>query len=162
ELVGGCGTSEALIPELPEFTFNPGAVELLGFDEQPVYRDFQLERHGLELIENDPFFFIPFDDGTHIAIHRSVEKTMESIAAMSSADAEAYRRYVDFWLKLDEFVGPFSTRPAPLPGRAPRLRDWRGAAETLRVAARAARSPAVADIARFALMPARNYILEHF
>ena len=39
ELVGGCGTSEALIPELPEFTFNPGAVELLGFDEQPVYRN---------------------------------------------------------------------------------------------------------------------------
>ena len=51
-ILGGCGTSEAMIPELPEFTFNPGAVELLGFTEQPVCRDFRLHEHGLELIPN--------------------------------------------------------------------------------------------------------------
>ena len=97
-LVGGCATSEEEIPAAPDFVFNPGAVELLGFDQQPVYRDFQLDRHGLELIPNDPFFFMPFDDGTSIFIHRDPGKTAESIAAISPVDAEAYLRYVDFWL----------------------------------------------------------------
>jgi phytoene dehydrogenase-like protein len=171
DIVGGCGTSEPMIPGLPEFTFNPGAVELLGFTDQPVYRDLQLDRHGLELIDNDPFFFMPFEDGSHIFIHRDVDKTVESIAAVSPKDADAYRSYVDFWLALDELVGPFYTRPAPFPGRRRRTPDWvRGAARpalrriatTARVGLRALRSPALADVLRFALMPARTYILEHF
>lgn len=174
QVVGGCGTSEVLVPECPGFTFNPGAVELLGFTDQPVYRDFQLDRHGLELIPNDPFFFMPFADGSHIFIHRDVQQTAESIAAISPADAEAYRRYVHFWLQLDELVGPFSTRAAPLLGRRPgsmsrgarRARSvapaLRRAATTLSIGARAARSGVVSDMARFVLMPARAYILEHF
>ena len=169
EIVGGCGTSEALIPDLPEFTFNPGAVELLGFHEQPVYKDLELERHGLELIENDPFFFIPFADGSSIFIYRDVERTVESIGAVAPEDAQAYRDYVEFWLQLDKYIGPFYTRPAPLPGRLLPAGSWqarraglRRSVTTAAVGARALRSPFLADVARFALMPARSYIEEHF
>jgi phytoene dehydrogenase-like protein len=169
-LVGGCATSEQEVTDAPGFVFNPGAVELLGFDQQPVYRDFELHRHGLELIPNDPFFFMPFDDGTSIFIHRDVDKTAESIAAVSPADAEAYKSYVDFWLKLDDLIGPFYTRPAPRLGpssAAPSTRRRTRAAArrtltTLSVAARAARHRARADILRYTLMPARNYIQEQF
>jgi beta-carotene ketolase (CrtO type) len=169
-LVGGCATSEEEIPAAPGFVFNPGAVELLGFDQQPVYHDFKLHRYGLELIPNDPFYFMPFDDGMSIFIHRDVAKTAESIAAISPADAEAYVRYVRFWLKLDDLIGPFAERPAPLLSRSatrPATARRRRAAvrhglTTLSVAARAARRRERADILRYTLMPARNYILEHF
>jgi phytoene dehydrogenase-like protein len=171
-LVGGCGTSEAMIPELPDFTFNPGAVELLGFKEQPVYRDFQLERFGLELIPNDPFYFMPFRDGKHIFIHRSPEETAESIRAVSARDADAYLRFIRFWSGLDELIGPFYTREAPLPGRRPgwgRHRRRRTIGSALRrsraglgAGARVARSPAIAEMLRVAMMPARRYLAEVF
>ena len=169
DVIGGCGTSEAMIPDLPDFMFNPGAVELLGFHEQPVYKDLELHRHGLELIENDPFFFIPFTDGSHIFVYRDIERTVESIAAVAPADAQAYRDYVDFWLQLDEYIAPFYTRPAPLPGSILPGGRWQARRSALRrslttasVGARALRSPFLADVARFALMPARSYIEEHF
>lgn len=171
-IVGGCGTSEAMIPELPEFTFNPGAVELLGFTEQPVYRDFQLEKHGLELIPNDPFYFMPFPDGKAIFIHRSAEETAESIRAVSARDADAYLRFVRFWSQLDELIGPFYTREAPLPGRRPgwgrqRRRSGLGpkarrARTALGIGTKIARSPAVAEMLRVAMMPARRYVAEVF
>src|SRR3989304_4105860 len=116
-LAGGCGTSAASIPELPEVVFNPGPADLLGVPGQPVYRDFRLDRHGLELIPNDPFYFMPFPDGRSIFIHRSVEETVESIRAVSREDAAAYHRSVRLWSELDELLGPFFTRPAPPPGR---------------------------------------------
>jgi beta-carotene ketolase (CrtO type) len=171
-IVGGCGTSEAMIPELPEFTFNPGAVELLGFTEQPVYRDFRLEQHGLELIPNDPFYFMPFPDGKAIFIHRSVEETAESIRSVSPRDADAYLRFVRFWSQLDELIGPFYTREAPLPGRRP---GWgrerrrtsiglraRRARTALATGRKVAGSPAVAEMLRVAMMPARRYVAEVF
>ncbi len=172
-IVGGCGTSEAMIPGLPEFTFNPGAVELLGFTEQPVYRDFRLDTHGLELIPNDPFYFMPFPDGKHLFVHRSVEATAESIRAISARDADAYLRFVRFWSQLDELIGPFYAREAPLPGRRPgwgrqrrRRRTFGFAGQrtrtTLAVGRKVTRSPAVAEMLRVAMMPARRYVAEVF
>jgi phytoene dehydrogenase-like protein len=173
-ILGGCGTSEAMIPELPGFTFNPGAVELLGFTDQPVYRDFELDRHGLELIPNDPFYFMPFSDGNAVFFHRDVDETVESIRAVSPADAEAYVRFVRFWSELDGFVGPFYTREAPLPGRRPGYRrrlprglrsiapHVRRGATGVGVGTRVARSKAVAEMLRVAMMPARRYLAEVF
>ena len=51
EIVGGCATTEELVSDAPGFKFNGGATELLGFDEQPVYRDLDLGGHGLELLD---------------------------------------------------------------------------------------------------------------
>jgi beta-carotene ketolase (CrtO type) len=173
-IVGGCGTSEQMIADLPGFTFNPGAVELLGFTSQPVYRDFALDRHGLELISNDPFYFMPFADGKSIFIHRSPEETAESIRAVSERDAGAYLRYVRFWSELDELIGPFYTQAAPLPGRPPgrqrrlpRGRRSFGMAirrgrATLGSAARVTRSRTAAEMLRVAMMPARRYLAEAF
>ena len=80
EIIGGCATTEELVVSAPGFRFNGGATELLGFTDQPVYRDLELARHGLEVIESDPLYVMPFPNGKHIFIYRSVEKTVESIA----------------------------------------------------------------------------------
>ncbi|RDI73632.1 NAD(P)-binding Rossmann-like domain [Gaiella occulta] len=118
-IVGGCATSEPLLAEHPEFLFQGGATELLGFADQPVYCDLELARHGLELIESDPHFVMPFPNGKHIFVHRSWERTAESIAAVSPEDAEAYARYYSLWGGLDEIIGPFYSRIPPIPGRRP-------------------------------------------
>ena len=173
DILGGCGTSEAMIPDLPEFTFNPGAVELLGFNAQPVFRDFELEKHGLELIPNDPFYFMPFPEGKAVFFYRDIEQTAESIREISPRDAEAYVRFVNFWSDLDQFIGPFYTREAPLPGRRPSFRrrkrrvralggSVRKSIEAARVGSRLARSESVAEMLRVATMPARRYLAEVF
>jgi phytoene dehydrogenase-like protein len=181
EIVGGCATTEELVPSQPGFRFNGGATELLGFTGQPVYRDLELARHGLELIESDPMFMMPFPHGKHIFVHRSFEQTVESIARVSPEDAAAYRRYQALWGGLDELLGPTYTRPGVLPGRRPlpagaaartrpplrtAIRDARDqalrTARSLGPARRFLRSTDVAEMTRIALMPARRYIEEAF
>lgn len=180
QIVGGCATTEPLIEGHPDFLFQGGATELLGFRDQPVFRDLELERHGLELIDSDPLFVMPFPNGKHIFVHRSWERTAESIAAVSPEDGEAYERYYHLWGGLDELVGPFYPRTPPLPGRRPapagrapddhgpsrRLGALRRRARTGMVAVGAARtlvrSRHAAEMARVALMPARAYISECF
>jgi phytoene dehydrogenase-like protein len=180
DIVGGCATTEPLIEGYPDFLFQGGATELLGFRDQPVFRDFQLERFGLELIDSDPLYVMPFPNGKHIFVHRSWERTADSIAAVSQEDAEAYARYYRLWGGLDELVGPFYTREPPLPGRRPspagarrpspsllasvrELGDRvRRGAVAVGVAGKLARSREAAEMARVALMPARRYIEECF
>src|SRR5207248_7846078 len=108
-------------------------------------------------------------DGSHLFIHRDPKKTATSIAAISPPDARAYLEYVEFWSELDRLLGPFYTRPAPLPGRRARLtlrsrRSVTAAAhrtlETLRLAGTTARSARAAEMLRVALIPARAYITE--
>lgn len=181
EIVGGCATTEELVEGAPGFRFNGGATELLGFTGQPVYRDLELQRHGLEVIESDPLYVMPFPNGKHIFIHRSVDATVDSIAAVSPEDAEAYRRYHRFWGGLDEVLADTYTRPGVLPGKRPRPAGARsrrrpGLRRTLRAApgnaARSVRSLGTAgkflrsadaaEMTRIALMPARRYIDEAF
>jgi phytoene dehydrogenase-like protein len=179
-IIGGCATTESLIPEQPDFLFQGGATELLGFRDQPVFRDFDLGRFGLELIDSDPLYVMPFPNGKHIFIHRSWQKTADSIAMVSQEDAEAYARYYRLWGGLDELIGPFYTREPPLPGRRPlpagasrSTNSLRGAtrglpervrrgAASIGVLGRLMRSREAAEMARVALMPARRYIAECF
>jgi beta-carotene ketolase (CrtO type) len=181
EIIGGCATTEELVESAPGFRFNGGATELLGFTDQPVYRDLELARHGLEVIESDPLYVMPFPNGKHIFIHRSVEKTVESIASVSTKDADAYRRYHRLWGGLDEVLAESYTRPGILPGRRPRPKGAtprprrtlrRSLSEAPSQTARTIRSLAAArkflksadaaEMTRIALMPARRYIDEAF
>jgi phytoene dehydrogenase-like protein len=179
-ILGGCATTESLIEEYPALCFQGGATELLGFRDQPIYRDFHLERFGLELIDSDPLYVMPFPNGKHIFIHRSWQKTADSIAAVSQEDAEAYARYYRLWGGLDEFISPFYTREPPVPGRRPLPAGAKPPTPSLRriirglperigrgatavgLAGKLARSPEATEMARVALMPARRYIAECF
>lgn len=82
--------------------------------QTPVIADLKLENYGLEYIEMDPFMSYPVPDGGVIHFHRSVEKTMESIAKVSPRDAEAYRDFIDFWRRINKGVlSAFLVPPAP-------------------------------------------------
>jgi len=110
--VGGAVVTEEIVPG---FQFDLGGSAHILINHTPIVRDLELERYGLDYIDLDPLFFAPFPDGSHFTTWRSVDRTCESIAAFSPADAEAYRRFVARWQPMAEgMVGAFLNAPSPL------------------------------------------------
>lgn len=81
----------------------------------PILNDLELEKFGLEYIDCDPFAFAPMPDGKG-AIHfwRDVDKTCDSIAAISPEDADRYKAFVSEWEKLNEGVFDAFLKPPTL------------------------------------------------
>ena len=111
---GAVCTREDLVPG---FRFDVGSSVHIMIHLTPILAELNLAREGLEYIEMDPWAYYPVEGtGRGICFHRDVEMTCASIAAFSTKDAEAYRRYVERWTELNE--GVFETFLAPpSPGR---------------------------------------------
>ncbi len=92
--VGGAVVTEEIVPG---FKFDLGGSAHILIHHTPIVRDLELEQHGLRYIDVDPLFFVPFPDGRHLMIHKDLDATCESIAAISPADADNYRRFVTEW-----------------------------------------------------------------
>ncbi|MEZ4673249.1 MAG: NAD(P)/FAD-dependent oxidoreductase [Caldilineaceae bacterium] len=95
--VGGAVVTEEIIPG---FRFDLGGSAHILIHHTPIVDDLQLDRYGLEYIDIDPLFFAPFPDGSHITIWKDLDRTCESIAAISPRDAEAYRTFIKTWEPL--------------------------------------------------------------
>ncbi len=101
-IVGGAVCTEEVIPG---YKIDVGSSAHIMIHLTPIIRDLELERYGLEYIEMDPWAFFPLPDGSGaISFYRDFEKTCQSIAAISPRDADAYRRFVEFWKPLNETV----------------------------------------------------------
>lgn len=80
----------------------------------PVVQELELEKFGLEYIDVDPWAFAPFPNGNHITFYRDVDRTAESIGRFSPRDAEAYRRFMQRWMRFNAtMMGVFCTPPSP-------------------------------------------------
>ncbi len=93
-VVGGAVVTEEIIPG---FKFDLGGSAHILIHHTPIVRDLELANYGLEYIDVDPLFFAPFPDGSSITIWKDLERTCESIAAVSRRDADAYRDFVNEW-----------------------------------------------------------------
>ena len=101
-IVGGAVCTEEVIPG---YKIDVGSSAHIMIHLTPIVRDLELERHGLEYIDMDPYAFYPLPDGSGaISFYRDIEKTCQSIASVSPRDAEAYRRFLAFWTPLNEAV----------------------------------------------------------
>ncbi len=60
----------------------------------PMFRDHEIDLrpYGLEYLKADPIVFMPFLDGTSIAMWQDVERTAAEFAKFSKKDADTYRR----------------------------------------------------------------------
>lgn len=102
EIVGGAVCTEEVIPG---YKIDVGSSAHIMVHLTPIVKDLELERHGLEYIQMDPFAFYPLPDGSGaISFYKDTEKTCQSIAAVSPRDAEAYRRFLAYWTPLNEAV----------------------------------------------------------
>ncbi len=109
--VGGAVVTEEIIPG---FKFDLGGSAHILINHTPIVQELELAKYGLDYIDLDPLFFAPFSDGTHITIWKDVDKTCESIAAVSPADAEAYRQFIDKWKPVSQaMVEAFLHPPTP-------------------------------------------------
>lgn len=101
-IVGGAVCTEEVIPG---YKIDVGSSAHIMVHLTPIVKDLELERHGLEYIQMDPFAYYPLPDGSGaIGFYKDTEKTVESIARVSPRDAEAYRRFLAFWTPLNEAV----------------------------------------------------------
>ena len=109
-IVGGAVVTEEIVPG---FKFDLGGSAHILINHTPIVRELGLEHYGLDYIDLDPLFFHPFPDGTSITVWRDVEKTCQSIAAISEKDAVAYRSFVKKWEPVAEtFLDAFMNPPS--------------------------------------------------
>lgn len=95
--VGGAVVTEEIVPG---FKFDLGGSAHILIHHTPIVQDLGLSNYGLDYIDLDPLFFAPFPDGSHITIWKDLDRTCESIAAISPQDAEAYRTFIHTWEPL--------------------------------------------------------------
>ncbi|TVR51010.1 MAG: NAD(P)/FAD-dependent oxidoreductase [Puniceicoccaceae bacterium] len=109
-IVGGAVcTQEDLIPG---YKIDVGSSAHVMIHQTPVLAELELERHGLEYLEMDPFGFYPSVEGRpSFYFYRDVERTCESIARVSERDADAYREFVGAWGDLNRKVFRAFLRP---------------------------------------------------
>lgn len=109
ETVGGGARSAALT--LPGFVHDTcSAVHPLAVGS-PFFKSLSLAPYGLEFIYPPAAVAHPFDDGTAVLLHRSVEKTSEQLGA----DARAYQKLMTPLVKNWDDLAPALLGPLTIP-----------------------------------------------
>jgi phytoene dehydrogenase-like protein len=88
---GGLRTEE--FPEFPGYRHNTHAVFCRAVSSQPWFRDFELEKHGVEMIEPEMNVALLTRDGDALQWWTQFEKTYDSVARFSQKDADSLRRW---------------------------------------------------------------------
>lgn len=115
EVGGGVVTREVT---LPGFHHDLHAIAHVFVQLNPLMRNDELglrARHGLEYAFPDPAIAVAFPDGEHIEFYRDLDRTAESIGAVSPADAQNYLRFHKFADSLlDMLVDAMFSPPMPV------------------------------------------------
>ncbi len=102
DIVGGAVCTEETIPG---YRIDTGSSAHIMLHLTPIVRDLELERHGLEYIDMDPYAFYPMLNGKGaIGLYRDVTRTCDSIAQISAHDAEAYWHFIKHWKPINQAV----------------------------------------------------------
>jgi phytoene dehydrogenase-like protein len=113
-LGGATGTHEVTLPGFRHDRFGSSHVWL---HANPWFREFlpELGEHGLEYLwAEDQITGHPTLNGPGIVVYKDVDKTCDSIAAYSGADARRYREiYAGFVEIKDGFIKGMFSPPAP-------------------------------------------------
>jgi phytoene dehydrogenase-like protein len=109
-----------------------------------------LEDFGLEWIHAPAVVAHPASDGTCATLWRDVERTAASVGAFAAADAAAWRRLSEAWLRIQPAFVESLMRPFP---------PVRGAVDLVR---RLGSVKEVLDFARLGVMPLRRHAEEEF
>lgn len=109
---GSCHTAEAT---LPGFKHNICSVVHTHIPLSPVYRDLELERHGVRYVYPDSLRATIFPDHRSIVMHREPQKMAAEIAKFSARDAKTYTQLLaDYGEFIDLSFVPMMYSP-PLP-----------------------------------------------
>ena len=109
---GGCHTAEAT---LPGFKHNLCSVVHTHIPLSPVYRDLELERHGVRYVYPDHLRGTIFPGHKSLVMHRDADKMAAELGKFSARDARTFRQLVaDYGEFIDSTYLPLMYSP-PLP-----------------------------------------------
>ncbi|MCZ7564486.1 MAG: NAD(P)/FAD-dependent oxidoreductase [Burkholderiales bacterium] len=112
EVGGGCSTTEAT---LPGFKHNICSVVHTHIPTSPVYRDLELERHGVRYVYPEHLRGTVFPDHRSIVMYREPERMAAELARFSARDARTYTRLqADYGEFIESTYLPLMYSP-PLP-----------------------------------------------
>ena len=110
---GACHTDEAT---LPGFRHNLCSVVHTHIPLSPVYRDLELERHGVRYVYPDYLRGTIFPDHRSIVMHREPERMAAELAKFSARDARTFRQlYDDYAEFIDSTYLPLMYSPPLAP-----------------------------------------------
>jgi beta-carotene ketolase (CrtO type) len=121
---GGAATTEAVIPELPDFKFNLCAIDHEFIHLGPVVEELELTKYGLEYLFCDPVVFCPHPDGNYFLAHRSLEQTCAGIEQYSLRDAQKYAEFTRYWQHIVSALIPMFNAPPMAALEIARQYDW--------------------------------------
>jgi len=108
DTIGGAVCTETMFKSdtYPEgFKMDVGSSAHFMIHQTPVIQELELEKYGLEYIEMDPFMSFPvFGENKVIHFFQDIERTIQSIAAVSPEDAKSYREFIEFWTRINKGV----------------------------------------------------------
>jgi phytoene dehydrogenase-like protein len=108
-IVGGACVTEEIAPGIRT---SAGAYSLSLLLPE-IWKELELERHGLHVIPKDPQLFIPLPDARHLFVWRDPRRTREELEKFDPGEADSYERFNSFWSRAVEFLRPFLLRDAP-------------------------------------------------
>jgi phytoene dehydrogenase-like protein len=151
EAGGAVRTSEVT---LPGFRHDLFAMNLSLFAGSPFFARHKdaLIRHGLSLVGAEDCFASAFEDGSFLGVSRDLERTTRAIAALSQADAEAWKRMVAAFAKDAPHI--FALFGSPMPSFAMVRSLWK--------AWRQNGSAWLGELARLVLASPRGFLDAHF
>jgi phytoene dehydrogenase-like protein len=97
DVVGGACTTEELIPG----SRWSSCAFIAGLLRPEIIEELELRRFGLELYQGDSLSFALFPDGSHLFLHKELDRTLREIERLSRHDAQ---RFVDFGLRIQRFA----------------------------------------------------------
>ena len=108
-VLGGATLTDEIFPgyRLPRYSY---AALLL---EGKVVQDLNLESHGLKVLPVDPERIHPFPDGRAVRVWNDDAQVAEEIARISPPDADAYLKWVDFWVRAARIIHPYMLTAPP-------------------------------------------------
>ena len=96
---GGCHTAEAT---LPGFKHNLCSVVHTHIPLSPVYRDLELERHGVKYVYPEHLRGTIFPGHRSIVMYRDADRMAAELGKYSARDARTFRQLVEDYA---EFIG---------------------------------------------------------
>lgn len=153
ELVGGCTTSEALVPEAPDHLLGPCAADIITMRASTIAADLDLARFGYREADIDPAYVALGPEGDSLGVFRDPARTAADMRRFSARDAATFLDLMgDFEHVMGAALPMMATNPARPDGRA-----------LLAAARSAALHPrSFARIARLATSTAAEAVEAHF
>lgn len=108
KMAGGAVATETMFrsEQYPEgFRMDVGSSVHIMIHQTGIIEELELEQYGLDYIDMDPIMSYPVPDGKGVLhFFKDLNRTLNSIEKVAPGDVENYRKFVEFWGRINKGV----------------------------------------------------------